>query len=879
MFVKIRNLPFGVQAARCLLAVVWCALWSVSCSVDNMPAGGLVVALETDMSVPKDIDRVLVEASQGGKVFFTQERLVGEGHDLMPLQLRINAPGNNDPVLVRAIAFQGPETRIERSLITPMPSNWLATVRLPLNYLCLGKVDPTGQSLCGGDQTCKQGECGSAQLPAELLVRYEPNVRQSRLAATATAADGGMDAGALTSHTDDERCFDVASCFYQSLDVEVEPVTCSFALPPQILPEQLNIALRLPLGQPGICEGGSCFVVLDEDTEGYQVEAGRVYVPLAVCDRMLATAGGAISLGLDCPKKTLDNPICGPWTSVKTPVPPLGTAPDGTNPGIVVGTQPSRPSLLQGACSGAARQACGMCGTQARECKDGTWTTWAACMPGGACTPGMSEACPTGGRRSCGGDCTWGECMAQTCMGPSSRACGNCGTQTRTCQAGMWTEWTACNGQGACVPNATQACAGGGTQTCGGSCQWGECGSGVCAGPASESCGNCGTRTRTCDAASKKFSEWSACGAEGVCTPDTTRACGIGGMQTCRGDCQWGEGCANQMCEGESVRLCGNCGTQSRTCNTENGTWTEWGECTDQGECAPNAARTCGRSGVQICGGNCMWDPICAGQRCMGTAARSCGNCGIQLRLCNTFTGEFPDWSTVPCVNPGECPANSSRECGNGGKQFCGADCRWQSGCGDQMCPGRAPRRDCGNCGTQSGLCDAATGKWSETQYGACMGEGCRPNDEKACGTAGGKQVCLNSCTWGSCLCPEKKPPSTCAACQTQTFECNQNNGEWKPGVCTNVGACLPTDSPKVCNGGLQACDPNTCQWGECKPVMCKGEAPVVPCGTKCGRRQQTCNPSTGQWDPGPACIMEGVCTGTMTEACPGGQKTCIAAK
>lgn len=39
------------------------------------------------------------------------------------------------------------------------------------------------------------------------------------------------------------------------------------------------------------------------------------------------------------------------------------------------------------------------------------------------------------------------------------------------------------------------------------------------AGPASEPCGKCGTRTRTC-VADGTWSEWGACEAEGVCTPD-----------------------------------------------------------------------------------------------------------------------------------------------------------------------------------------------------------------------------------------------------------------------------------------------------------------------------------------------------------------------
>lgn len=67
------------------------------------------------------------------------------------------------------------------------------------------------------------------------------------------------------------------------------------------------------------------------------------------------------------------------------------------------------------------------------------------------------------------------------CTGPTSQACGNCGTQTRTCNSGSWSPWGACVGAGVCTPSATQACSGGGTQTCSATCAWGAC---TCAGGA-----------------------------------------------------------------------------------------------------------------------------------------------------------------------------------------------------------------------------------------------------------------------------------------------------------------------------------------------------------------------------------------------------------
>jgi hypothetical protein len=57
---------------------------------------------------------------------------------------------------------------------------------------------------------------------------------------------------------------------------------------------------------------------------------------------------------------------------------------------------------------------------------------------------------------------------------------------------------------------------------------------------------------------------------------------------------------------------CGNCGTQSRTCD---GTcnWPAWGACEGQGVCTPGAQDTqpCGTTGMEYrqCLSTCGWGP------------------------------------------------------------------------------------------------------------------------------------------------------------------------------------------------------------------------------------------------------------------------------
>ena len=94
-----------------------------------------------------------------------------------------------------------------------------------------------------------------------------------------------------------------------------------------------------------------------------------------------------------------------------------------------------------------------------------------------------------------------------------------------------------------------------------------------------------------------------------------------------------------KTCSGESSRQCGckNGGTQTRTCNTTTGEWSEWGACSIAQECS--------------CGGT------------KPEESADCNECGTKTRTvtCNTTTGEWDEgeWSTCSkteeecdCVDP-----------------------------------------------------------------------------------------------------------------------------------------------------------------------------------------------------------------------------------
>jgi hypothetical protein len=146
-------------------------------------------------------------------------------------------------------------------------------------------------------------------------------------------------------------------------------------------------------------------------------------------------------------------------------------------------------------------------------------------------------------------------------------------------------------------------------------------------------CGNCGKRVRVCGS-DLKWSEWSACEGEGVCSPGAkeSEACGTSGMRarSCSGTCSWG---SFGECVGDAPtcgfigktesEACGNCGTRTRTCAASG--WGTWGACTGEGVCAPGAteslACTTGGTKSRTCSTTCTWGTY---GTCTGATTTAC---------------------------------------------------------------------------------------------------------------------------------------------------------------------------------------------------------------------------------------------------------------
>ncbi|HEY3665540.1 MAG TPA: hypothetical protein VGL19_06045 [Polyangiaceae bacterium] len=301
----------------------------------------------------------------------------------------------------------------------------------------------------------------------------------------------------------------------------------------------------------------------------------------------------------------------------------------------------------------------------------------------GSCVSGVSACAPKGASATCGDPCPRGlSCQEANdravcgaakpaCAGPAEQACGTCGSQTRSCQSGVWSSWSDCQ-SAACKTGETRACTVG-EQTCLDGCSWSACPETQCTPgqTATQACGKCGSASATCQS-DGTWSTPGTCSGEGPCLIGESQACGAGKMQSCTSSCTWGTCLAVECSAGQTdAQACGFCGMQTRSC--VNGRWSAFSACSGAGECDPDTTKDCGGGGKQTCSNACTWG-ACAGQTCVGSYVQSCGVCGIQTRTCSDGT-----WSAFSeCVGERDCIPGSSQACA-GGMQSCNFMCYWDT--------------------------------------------------------------------------------------------------------------------------------------------------------------------------------------------------------
>jgi len=179
-----------------MLAIALGALGASTAACSNQPNGALVVAVETDVPLPKDVDTIEIQVEADGSVQFDNPYAVGSGHLLVPATLTL-LPGSNaaEPVTIRLLAYQGGTVRMLRQTITTVPTTRVATLLMPIQWLDFGMttggsaMDPSAvQPACPTGQTPDEGTCIGDTIDSTTL----PTTRrpQSLEAATAQALAG-----------------------------------------------------------------------------------------------------------------------------------------------------------------------------------------------------------------------------------------------------------------------------------------------------------------------------------------------------------------------------------------------------------------------------------------------------------------------------------------------------------------------------------------------------------------------------------------------------------------------------------------------------------------------------------------------------------------
>jgi hypothetical protein len=330
----------------------------VACSGKTLPyAGGLMIAVQTDLVAPKDVAAIGLFISSDGKPIFGDTRDVApNGEVKFPATIAVLGDENRPKAVVkiRVVAFgRLGQVRVMRDALTTVPRRRTGLLRTPLLWVNEGSgtgsrsdlvqsaslriLDATSdgftklKSTCAGtDQTTIDGACVDAHIDGESLPDYHD----------ADVFGGGSADG--TGGT----CFDVKACFASTaapiaLD---DMIGCTTTLRDGRDPNDPKLSFAVALKEDaagaasstGECLGnGTCLVPLDKGTS-WTVQGNAIHFTSGLCRRM--RDAGALVQGIvtsfGCASKVDAIPACGPASAVGSG---NATHPDGGTPPIGTG--------------------------------------------------------------------------------------------------------------------------------------------------------------------------------------------------------------------------------------------------------------------------------------------------------------------------------------------------------------------------------------------------------------------------------------------------------------------------------------------------------------------------------------------------------------
>ncbi len=315
-------------AAPLLLAALASGALVSACS-DTKHQGGLVVAIDTNLSVPKDIDALGLAVNIGGITKFSNVYgVTPKGKVTMPATLVLQEPTDaSQSVTIRITGFLGGNARIVRDAITTIPHARVAVLRLQLSALSFddgvkGAINPqevdrsSDPSMQSAGLRITDNTIGGfdpfTQITSKCSLTAEQTdidgVCQSARVDSATLPDAAS-VPIVPSAAELAACFDVSKCFDGATKV-MPHADCTFPYAGDAA--TLNVAIET--GGAGFNTSAGFLAPLDQDAEhGFSVANGVVTIPKAVC--AMGSKAKSVVIGTKCPAKKPTTPTIGGGTT------------------------------------------------------------------------------------------------------------------------------------------------------------------------------------------------------------------------------------------------------------------------------------------------------------------------------------------------------------------------------------------------------------------------------------------------------------------------------------------------------------------------------------------------------------------------------------
>jgi hypothetical protein len=313
-----------MRLLRFALPLLLAVPFAPSACAQDKPLGAIVVQIDTNVLVPKNINGLGLAVAVAGEVKFSNVYGVApDGRVTLPATLVVEEPrgGTSAPAVnIRITAFNGSTPRIVRDAVTTIPHERIAAMRLQLSFLSADDGLAGAVPLSNIDRTTNPADQGTTAVSGRIHLsgptpgEFKPfesvsskclpqltlgdltavgdidGICQSAYVDSATLPDYvtqressflGDEGGTGASATVAPECFDVASCLGQLKVVTPRASDCSFDFVGD--PTRLNVGIltKSTLGYPTSL--GYVSPLDNDPVHGFSLANGRVTLPKAVC--------------------------------------------------------------------------------------------------------------------------------------------------------------------------------------------------------------------------------------------------------------------------------------------------------------------------------------------------------------------------------------------------------------------------------------------------------------------------------------------------------------------------------------------------------------------------------------------------------------------